>query len=245
MSLPNSILSSDIMQILLICLLLGVIALSYFDANQIIEGKKNKKKKDNNRDKRNKSKKKAKKRFKRAEKRINNMEQLEGEKNEDFELRQQAELDAAASRRAGKVEKAKLNKKKQEIFKRTKKNNPGLSQDELIRITKTKAEKKRQLGKLAKSKGISKKEARKQLKLASELIGGSVGESIDLTPYALKTDVLEAPLVLDDDFYKTFILTQNESGIHTWLQGDTDETARRQRIADQYENHIRFFEDAI
>lgn len=63
----------------------------------------------------------------------------------------------------------------------------------------------------------------------------------DYTKTADLEDIRSNAMLEDDSFYKTFILTQNQSGIDTWLGDDTNASERRAQINAQYEDHIRFF----
>lgn len=249
------------MRTLLIILLLVVIAFSILNKRTLIEGKKNKKSKKKSNKKKKKEKKqdyKRKVKEKSKAKKDHLKDKLKNAKSKKQKRKIKQQIQNQKQKKndklsAEKLEVKQMSKTKQEIYKKTKKNNPGKTHDELVQITKDKAEKKRQLDKLAKSRGISKKQARKEVNLARKIMGGG-GGSVDLTPYALKSELsgyLEAPLVLDDDFYKTFILTQNQSGIDTWLTEDDDETLankvqnRKDKVEDQYKNHIRFFTSNI
>ena len=112
----------------------------------------------------------------------------------------------------------------------------------------------------------AKKNKRKQKEKKKHLFGGSLKATSvamnglsksDLADYAKTSDIAadyvsntalqgydyldDDGLIMNPDFYKTFILTQNESGLNNWLSDDDDMTARQTRINERYDQHIRFF----
>lgn len=112
----------------------------------------------------------------------------------------------------------------------------------------------------------AKKDKRKQKEKNKGLFGGSLQATsvamsgisdsdleTKLADYVTNSDLQAADymtdtdfkndLVMNEDFYKTFILTQNESGLDNWLSEDDDMTARQDRINERYDQHIRFFSE--
>lgn len=113
-------------------------------------------------------------------------------------------------------------------------------------------------GSKEKNKGMSKAD------LTAELSGyvttdtlNDYAKSDDLKDYAKSSDLddyvtttglsdtlVKDPNAIDDSsgdyLFKTFILTQNESGLDSWIN-DKDAAARKELIQDKYEQHIRFF----
>jgi len=78
--------------------------------------------------------------------------------------------------------------------------------------------------------------------LETKLADYVTNSDLQAADYMTDTD-FKNDLVMNEDFYKTFILTQNESGLDNWLSEDDDMTARQKRINERYDQHIRFFSE--
>lgn len=89
-------------------------------------------------------------------------------------------------------------------------------------------------------KGLSKSDLADYAKTSDIAANYVTNSDLQAADYMTNTD-FNNDLVMNEDFYKTFILTQNESGLNNWLKDDDDSDARKDRINDRYDQHIRFF----